>query len=113
MTQDDTREVVGTEGQGAPGGAADQQVPELRWLRRMVTALAATMALGMLAVAGILWLRLSTPPLPALPGDLQLPAGVTPAAVTFARDWTVVVSETGDILLFARDGSLHRRVPGR
>lgn len=88
-------------------------MPELRWLRRLVTVLAASMALGMVAIAAILWLRLSEPPLPALPADLQLPAGITPAAVTFARDWTVIVSDAGDILLFSRNGTLHRRVPAR
>ena len=47
----------------------------------------------------------------ALPANLALPAGTAPAAVTFARDWTVVVTDGGEILLFARDGSLARRVP--
>ena len=66
------------------------KVPELRWLRVLVTLLAGTMALGVIAIAAILWLRLSEPPLPALPANLALPAGTAPAAVTFARDWTVV-----------------------
>lgn len=87
------------------------KVPELRWLRVLVTLLAGTMALGVIAIAAILWLRLSEPPLPALPANLALPAGTAPVAVTFARDWTVVVTDGGEILLFARDGSLARRVP--
>ena len=66
---------------------------------------------GFIAIAAILWLRLSEPPLPALPANLALPAGTAPVAVTFARDWTVVVTDGGEILLFARDGSLARRVP--
>ena len=86
-------------------------MPELRWLRMLVTVLAGAMVLGVTAIAAILWLRLSEPPLPALPAGIALPAGASPAAVTFARDWTVVVTEGGEILLFARDGSLHRRVP--
>lgn len=87
------------------------KVPELRWLRVLVTLLAGTMALGVIAIAAILWLRLSEPPLPVLPAGIALPAGTSPAAVTFARDWTVVVTDAGEILLFARDGSLKRRVP--
>lgn len=86
-------------------------MPELRWLQMLVTVLAGTMVLGIIAVTAILWLRLSVPPLPALPANLALPEGAAPAAVTFARDWTVVVTEAGEILLFARDGSLHRQVP--
>ena len=86
-------------------------MPELRWLRMLVTVLAGGMVLGVTAIAAILWLRLSEPPLPALPANIALPAGTSPAAVTFARDWTVVVTEGGEILLFARDGSLQRRVP--
>ena len=86
-------------------------MPELRWLRMLVTVLAGAMVLGVTAIAAILWLRLSEPPLPALPAGIALPAGASPAAVTFARDWTVVVTEGGEILLFARDGSLQRRLP--
>ena len=86
-------------------------MPELRWLRMLVTVLAGAMVLGVTAIAAILWLRLSEPPLPALPANIALPAGTSPAAVTFARDWTVVVTDGGEILLFARDGSLRRRVP--
>ena len=86
-------------------------MPELRWLRMLVTVLAGAMVLGVTAIAAILWLRLSEPPLPALPAGIALPAGASPAAVTFARDWTVVVTEGGELLLFARDGSLQRRVP--
>ena len=72
MAQDDTRD----------GDAA--KVPELRWLRVLVTVLAGAMVLGVTAIAAILWLRLSEPPLPALPAGIALPAGASPAAVTFA-----------------------------
>ena len=110
MTQDDTREVGGTEGQGAPGGTADQQVPDLRWLRRLVTGLAVVMGLGIVAVVAILWVRLSQPPLPELPPGLALPEGESAAAVTFARDWTVVVTDAGEVLLYDRAGALRQRV---
>ena len=83
----------------------------LRWLRILVTALAVVMGLGIMAIVALLWLRLSAPVLPDLPEAITLPAGAAPAAVTFARDWTVVVTDGGEILLFARDGSLARRVP--
>ena len=82
----------------------------LRWLRRLVTGLAVVMGLGMVAVVALLWLRLSAPVLPELPPGIELPAGSTPAAVTFARDWLVVVTDAGTVLLYDRAGRLHRRI---
>lgn len=85
-------------------------MPELAWLRRLVTGLALVMAFGILALVAILWLRLSQAPLPVLPDGLTLPDGATAAAVTFARDWTVVVTEDGEIFLYDRAGALQQRV---
>ena len=82
-------------------------MPELAWLRRLVTALALMMMLGIAVVAATLWLRLS-PSLPELPEAITLPNGETAAAVTFARDWTVVVTGRGNILLFDRSGRLRQ-----
>lgn len=85
-------------------------MPELAWLRRVVTGLALVMALGIIALVAILWVRLSQPPLPELPAEITLPDGMRPAALTFARDWTVVVTEAGEVLLYDRTGSLRQRV---
>lgn len=84
-------------------------MPELAWLRRLVTALALMMMLGIAVVAATLWLRLS-PSLPELPEAITLPNGETAAAVTFARDWTVVVTGAGTILLFDSTGRLRQSV---
>jgi hypothetical protein len=63
------------------------------------------MILGLLAIVWLLVTRLgSPPPLPALPPAVELPAGARPAAVTFARDWLVVVTEGGEILLYPAAG---------
>ena len=60
-------------------GNGPAEVPELAWLRRLVTGLALVMGLGVAAVAAILWVRLSQPPLPELPPGLALPdAGIEP-----------------------------------
>ncbi|WP_258869526.1 DUF6476 family protein [Paracoccus thiocyanatus] len=88
----------------------EEALPMLRWLRILVTALAAVMGLGMLVIAALLWLRLSQPPLPELPDHVALPPGARPAAVTFARDWLVVVTETGAVLLYDRQGRLRETV---
>lgn len=83
----------------------------LRYLRGLVTALAVVMGLGIIAITVILWLRLgAAAPLPELPPRIALPEGAIPEAVTFARDWTVVVTDTGEVLLFDRSGALYQRV---
>mgnify|MGYP006998096091 FL=1 len=79
--------------------------PELRFLKLLVTTLAGVMIVGLVAIVGLLVTRLgTTPPLPELPAGVILPEGATPAAITFARDWYVVVTEDGEILLYARTG---------
>lgn len=85
-------------------------VPELRLLKALVTGLALVMGLGMVAIVALLWLRLGQPMLPDLPAAIALPEGAAPAAVTFARDWTVVVTEGGEVLLYDRSGALRGQV---
>lgn len=87
----------------------------LRWLKRLVTGLAVVMGVGILAIALVLWVRLgpgAAPQgaIPALPARIALPEGVRAQAVTFARDWTVVVTDSGEVLLYDRDGALRQRV---
>lgn len=82
----------------------------LRWLRVLVTSLAAVMGIGVLAIAALLWLRLSEVPLPELPPGIALPDGARAEAVTFARDWIVVVTDAGEVLLYDRQGRLRDRV---
>lgn len=88
-------------------------MPELAWLRRVVTGLALAMGLGVVAVAAILWLRLSAPPLPRLPEGIVLPAGARATAVTFARGMTVVVSDAGEVLVYDDIGTLRQQVAVR
>lgn len=78
---------------------------ELRFLKLLVTTLTGVMILGLLAITWLLVTRLGAPPpLPALPDSVILPEGATPAAITFARDWLVVVTDQGTILLFPATG---------
>lgn len=78
----------------------------LRYLRALVTSLAVVMGLGIIAIVAILWVRLGQAPLPELPATIALPAGATVEAVTFARNWIVVVTQTGDVLLYDKSGQL-------
>ncbi|WP_342748792.1 DUF6476 family protein [Pararhodobacter marinus] len=78
---------------------------DLRFLKILVTTLTVVMILGLLTIVGLLVTRLGGPaPLPALPDSVILPEGAAPAAVTFARDWLVVVTEDGEILLYRPEG---------
>lgn len=79
--------------------------PDLRLLRVLVPALMVVMIAGLLAIVWLLVTRLGAArPLPDLPEAVILPAGARPAAVTFARDWLVVVTDAGEILLYPAAG---------
>ncbi|WP_417807947.1 DUF6476 family protein [Thioclava sp.] len=79
--------------------------PDLRFLKLLVTVLAGVMILGLVAIVTLLVIRLQTPsPLPEMPNQITLPAGAHPEAVTFARGFTVVVTDQGAVLVFDRAG---------
>jgi len=69
-----------------------------------VTTLTVVMIAGLVTIVALLVIRLGTPParLPALPANIDLPEGAEIAAVTLARDWVVVVTAAGEILLYDR-----------
>lgn len=85
-------------------------VPELRFLKTLVTGLTLVMGLGMMAIVALLWLRLGQPVLPDLPDSIALPAGARPVAVTFARDRIVVVTDADAVLVYDRAGRLRAQV---
>ncbi len=67
--------------------------PRLRQLRRLVTALTATLIVGVITIVALLVIRLSAAPAPlALPPDVRLPAGESARAVTLGSDWLAVVT---------------------
>ena len=88
-------------------------MPELRFLKTLVTGLSLVMGLGMVAIVALLWVRLGQPVLPELPESITLPEDTDADAVTFARDWIVVVTDTGEVLLYDRNGVLRDRVQSR
>ncbi|AUH34850.1 DUF6476 family protein [Paracoccus tegillarcae] len=83
---------------------------ELRWLKMLVTGLSVVMGLGMIAIVALLWIRLSQPMLPDLPTNIVLPDGASVQAVTFARDFIVVVTDAGEVLLYDQSGAMISRV---
>ena len=68
------------------------------------------MMAGILVIAGLLWTKLSSPPLPQLPVSITLPDGAEASAVTFSNDRTIVVTTVGQVLVFRPDGSLVQTV---
>ena len=80
--------------------------PNLRFLRRLVTVLTATMILGIAAIVVMLFIRFSgqTPEQtgPGLPDNITLPDGANAQAVTFGADWVAVVTLQNEILVFDR-----------
>ena len=72
-----------------------------------MTALTATMIVGVLAVVVLLVIRLQAPAPPSVPGDLSLPAGAEARAVTFGQGWIGVVTKDNRFLVFdSKTGNL-------
>ncbi|OWY04857.1 hypothetical protein B6V75_01540 [Thioclava sp. F1Mire-8] len=79
--------------------------PDLRFLKILVTTLAAVMIVGLVAIVALLVIRLQQPdPLPQLPAAITLPEGAQAEAVTFARNYTVVVTDGGQVLVYDKAG---------
>ncbi|MEQ3642392.1 MAG: DUF6476 family protein [Paracoccus sp. (in: a-proteobacteria)] len=95
MAQDDTDWKV-----------AAKAVPELRFLKTLVTGLTLVMGVGMIAVVALLWVRLNQPVLPELPDTITLPQDAQTRAVTFATDRIVVLTTDDQVLVYDRAGTL-------
>lgn len=84
----------------------------LRLLRIMVTVLTGVMIFGILAIVGLMALRLQGddyPSLPPLPATITLPKGVNPYAVTAGPGWYAVVTDDQRILVFDADSGALRQ----
>ena len=95
MAQDDTDWKV-----------AAKAVPELRFLKTLVTGLTLVMGVGMIVVVALLWVRLNQPVLPELPDTITLPQDAQTRAVTFATDRIVVLTTDDRVLVYDRAGTL-------
>ncbi len=73
--------------------------PNLRFLRRLVTALTAVMIGGLLVITGLLVIRFSQSG-PTLPDQIILPDGTTAQAFTQGNGWYAVVTTGNQILVF-------------
>ena len=83
-------------GDKTPGDDGFPEPRRLRQLRRLVTALTATLIVGVIAIVG----AACHPPRraagrPLLPAELRLPAGESARAVTLGTGWVAVVTVDG------------------
>ncbi|MDJ1016919.1 MAG: DUF6476 family protein [Paracoccaceae bacterium] len=76
----------------------------LRFLRRLVTVLTATMILGVLTIVVLLVIRLNglgaVLPLPDLPSAVVLPGGVEARSLTFGPGWVGIVTSDSRFLIY-------------
>ena len=80
-------------GETIPGGEDFPEPRRLRQLRRLVTALTATLILGVITIVVLLVIRLSSlAPAPGLPPEIALPPGERAEAVTLGSGWIAVVT---------------------
>ncbi len=85
--------------------------PDVRFVKRLVVILTTVMIAGLVLIVGLLVLRITqAPPALTMPDSIDLPAGITPNAVTLAPDWVLVLAQD-EILLFDRaTGALSHRI---
>ena len=82
------------------------------YLKRLVTALTATMIAGILTITVLLVMRLGAePPPPPLPEDIALPEDARVLSVTYGPGWYLVVTTDGRGLVYDAAGGLRREVP--
>jgi hypothetical protein len=82
----------------------------LRFLRRLVTVLTATMIGGLFIIIALFVIRFSDRPAP-LPDEITLPDGATASAFTQGDGWYAVVTQQNTILIFDRgSGALRQSI---
>lgn len=89
-----------------------EEPANLKFLRRLVTTLTATMIVGLVVMITLVVIRLNAPaPNLALPDAITLPDGTRATAFTQAANWYAVVTDDEKILIFDRDdGALIQEV---
>lgn len=81
-------------------------------MKRLVVVLTSVMILGLIVIIGLLVTRIGMAPAPlALPEQITLPEGARVEALTLARNWVVVLTDGGEVLLYdRRDGRLRHEI---
>ncbi|WP_227272074.1 DUF6476 family protein [Roseobacter weihaiensis] len=82
-------------------GPQTEEPANLRFLRRLVTVLTATMIGGVLLIIALIVMRFYDVP-PVLPETLALPDGANAVSFTQGPDWYAVVTDDARILIYDR-----------
>lgn len=82
----------------------------LRWLKLLVTGLAVVMALGIVVIAAVIWMRLgpAATEMPPLPAGLTLPEGHKARAVTYLDEQIIILTDEAEILVYDSAGVLRQ-----
>ncbi|WP_299678962.1 DUF6476 family protein [uncultured Roseobacter sp.] len=80
---------------------APQEPANLRFLRRLVTVLTATMIGGVILIIALIVMRFNAPP-PDLPDSIAVPGGAAAISFTQGPDWYAVTTDANQILIFDR-----------
>jgi hypothetical protein len=92
------------------GEANPLEPANLRFLRRLVTVLTATMIAGVLLIIALIVIRFNDAP-PDLPDRITLPDGSQASAFTQGTDWFAVVTTDDRILVYDRvTGQLRKSI---
>lgn len=93
-----------------PPGPDDPEPANLRFLRRLVTILTATMISGVLLIIGLIVIRFYDTPPPS-PENISLPDGQKALSFTQGPDWYAIVTDQNMILIFDRmTGQLRQEI---
>ena len=86
----------------------DGDIPQLRFLRVLVTVLAGVMIVGLLVLISLIVIsfRADQPQFPTLPDTITLPKDARPMSVTGGTGWFLVVTEDGRALVYTAGGTL-------
>ena len=86
-------------------------MPQLNFLRRLVTILTLTMIGGIITLVTLIFMRFQDAPVPmGLPESIMLPDGSTPLAFTRSEDWYAVVTNNEQILVYDLNGVLFQTI---
>ena len=86
----------------------DPDIPQLRFLRALVTVLAGVMIVGLLVLIVLIVIRFrhDSASFPALPAAITLPDGVSVQSMTAGPGWYMIVTTDGRALVYGTDGAL-------
>ena len=95
----------------ADNSPAGPELPNLRYLKWLVTILTVTMIGGFLTIVALFVMRFAEMNTAELPDEIVLPDGARATAFTRGEGWFAIVTEDDEILIYSRvTGNLRQRI---